>query len=96
MKTAITENVASVASTSLVLDLPADRKELLRAHAEGCYDRFLELSESRFWQGWKPIARQEWVANCMQDALNHIGKSESWERIESVVSLQNDQAELRP
>ena len=68
----------------LVLDLPSDRQELLRAFAEGCYDRGCKYIEN-----FRPIPRPQWVANCMQDVLDHIGTTESWERIESVVSLQN-------
>lgn len=83
-KTLQTENVPAVVQPPLVLDLPAERQELLKAYAEGCYDRGVRIGLLRH-----PIPRPQWVANCMQDALNHIGTTESWERIESVVSLQN-------
>jgi len=64
----------------LVKDLPEDRQALLHAFAEGCYDRASKLPEANL------ALRPVFVANCMQDALDHIGKTESWERIESVVS----------
>ena len=73
-----------VVQRRFVLDLPADRQELLKAYAEGCYDRAVETFDD-----FRPIVRPQWVANCMQDALDHIGTTETWERIESVVSLQN-------
>lgn len=79
------EGLMPVDQRRLVLDLPADRQETLRAYAEGCYDRGVRIGLLV-----RPIARPQWVANCMQDALDHIGTTETWERIESVVSLQND------
>ena len=68
----------------LVADLPAEKQKILRDYAESVYRRCLEWSQwpdnSIF--AFRPIAKPQWIANCMQDALDYIDVRHTWEELE--------------
>lgn len=66
-------------------DLSAERQNLLRAYAAGCYSRALELGawNSHFGRPLAPYA--VWTENCMQSILDGIEEGEgTWEEIENI------------